>query len=130
MSDKTSDKRLLSCPFCGGEAIYEIKRENELGTIIPQLFCNHCKMIFEIENDSPYLNDDKTHDYLKEKLYVWWNTRKPMERIVERLEEELNLADKEKERCVRENPLQFDSAKGYATGIYNAIAFIKSDEIE
>ena len=84
---KEISKHLAKCPFCGGEAIYETKRENELGTIIPQLFCNDCKMIFEIENDSPYLNDDKTHDYLKEKLYVWWNTRTPMERIVKRLEE-------------------------------------------
>ena len=80
--------KLKTCPFCDAEEIYETKRENELGTIIPQLFCNCCKMTFEIENDSPYLNDDKTYDYLKEKLHNLWNTRKPMDRIVERLEEE------------------------------------------
>lgn len=45
--------------------------------------------------------------------------------IINRLEQELELADEEKERCARENQLQFDSAKGYSTGIYNAIEIIK-----
>lgn len=55
------------------------------------------------------------------------DARKTMERIVERLEEELELADKEKRRCVAENMLQFDSAKGYANGIYNAIEIVKEE---
>ena len=46
--------------------------------------------------------------------------------VVEQLEEVLSLADKEKERCARENPLQFDSAKGYATGIFNALEIVKA----
>ena len=74
------------CPFCNEGVIYETSREDYLGTVIPQLFCNSCKMIFEVENDSPYLDDAKTHDYLKEKLYKQFNTRKPMQEIVERLE--------------------------------------------
>ena len=49
-----------------------------------------------------------------------------MERIVEQLEEEVNLADKEKERCARENKLQFDSAKSYAHGISIAIEIVKA----
>lgn len=76
---------LLSCPFCGEDVMYKVERVDYLGTVIPQLFCNSCKMIIEIENDSTYLNDKKTEDYLKEKLYKQFNTRKPMERIVERL---------------------------------------------
>lgn len=82
-----SEIKLKRCPFCGVEAIYKISREDYLGTVIPQLFCNSCKMIFEVENDSPYLDDAKTHDYLKEKLYKQFNTRKPMEDIVDRLED-------------------------------------------
>ena len=50
-----------------------------------------------------------------------------LERVIERLEEEGKLADEERDRCARENPLQFDSAKGYATGIYNAIEIIKEE---
>ena len=83
-----NETRLMNCPLCKDGTIYKIQRENELGTIIPQLFCNSCKMIFEVENDSPYLHDGKTYDYLEEKLYKTFNTRKPMERILERLEEE------------------------------------------
>ena len=48
------------------------------------------------------------------------------EKVVEQLESELRLADKEKERCARENPLQFDSAKGYAMGLSNAIEIVKA----
>ena len=48
------------------------------------------------------------------------------DKVVEQLEEVLSLADKEKERCARENPLQFDSAKGYATGMFNALEIVKA----
>ena len=47
-------------------------------------------------------------------------------KVVEQLESELRLADKEKERCARENPLQFDSAKGYAMVLSNAIEIVKA----
>ena len=86
---KEKANSLLNCPFCGEGIMYEIKREDEIGRVIPQLFCNSCKMIFEVENDSPYMSDEKTLEYLKEKLLKTWNNRKPMERIVERLEERL-----------------------------------------
>ena len=51
-----------------------------------------------------------------------------VDKVVEQLESELRLADKEKERCARENPLQFDSAKGYAMGLSNAIEIVKAVE--
>jgi hypothetical protein len=50
-----------------------------------------------------------------------------LERVIERLETEGKLADEERDRCARENPLHFDTAKGYATGIYNAIEIIKEE---
>ena len=46
-------------------------------------------------------------------------------KLIERLEKELRLADEEKVICARENPLQFDSAKGYANGVYTAISIVK-----
>ena len=49
------------------------------------------------------------------------------EKIVEKLEEELNMADEEKLRCAGENPLQFDSAKGYAHGVGNSIEIVKRE---
>lgn len=47
------------------------------------------------------------------------------EKVVAELEEELKKADEEKVRCISENPLQFDSAKGYATGISNALDIVR-----
>ena len=52
------------------------------------------------------------------------------EKVIEELREELNLSNAEKERCARENPLQFDSAKGYVNGIANAIEIVKKGGIE
>ena len=49
------------------------------------------------------------------------------EKIIEKLEEELKLEDEEKLRCARENPLQFDSAKGYAHGVGKAIEIVKQE---
>ena len=48
-----------------------------------------------------------------------------VEKVIEQLEEELKLADDEKARCIKENPMQFDSAKGYASGIAVAIEIVK-----
>ncbi len=48
-----------------------------------------------------------------------------VDNVVEELKKELSLADKEKERCAGENNLQFDSAKGYASGISTAIEIVK-----
>ena len=86
MSDKTSDKnkqaiktsdRLLSCPFCGGEAeICDGCIEEFLKTEhMKYVQCNYCKA--------------STKLYFTEKEAIKaWNTRKPMERIMERLKEE------------------------------------------
>ena len=51
-------------------------------------------------------------------------------KVIERLKGELRLADKEKERCARENPLQFDESKGYARGIATALEIVKSGGVE
>ena len=40
--------------------------------------------------------------------------------VMEHLKKELELADDEKSRCIKENPTQFDEAKGYARGIATA----------
>lgn len=97
--------KLLPCPFCGGKA--------EWGTVLKTwIVCTSCGF------ETPYSKDTENTVRL-------WNIRKPMERIVETLKSELILADEEKERCTKENPLQFDTAKGYATGISNALNIVK-----
>lgn len=55
----------------------------------------------------------------------WMPTAFDVEKVVKLLEEELKLADDEKARCIKENPIQFDSAKGYAHGVAAAIEIVK-----
>lgn len=72
MSEKTSDKRLLPCPFCGSDNVgiwhnYMLRHRFEV-------HCYDCHFGLA-QSDT------------EEKAIKAWNTRKPMERILERLEE-------------------------------------------
>ena len=51
-----------------------------------------------------------------------------LDKKVERLERELMLADQDKERCARENQMQFDFAKGYSMGVTNALEIVKEKD--
>ena len=109
-------KQLAKCPFCGGEA--ELQRcfvPSE--SVVSLSYTVSCKSCLCKKGSYP------TKELATEK----WNTRTPVEEVVARLEEEGKLADEERDRCARENPLHFDTAKGYATGIYNAIEIIKQE---
>ena len=68
-------EELKPCPLCKCTNIYEVEREDLYIGHYPQIFCNGCKMTFEIENNSPYLNDTTTYNYLREKLINAWNRR-------------------------------------------------------
>ena len=71
MSDKTSDKRLLPCPFCGGEAELNLFLGNYCVT------CTECMgAIFPAKGMT------------KEEAIQAWNTRKPVDAVLEHLEEE------------------------------------------
>lgn len=71
-----SEIKLKPCPFCGGEDIYETySQECSLGTKNPEIFCNSCKAILSIEDDSPYMTCDEDYAYRKAKTKEAWNTR-------------------------------------------------------
>lgn len=91
-----SDEKLKPCPFCGGEA--EIKEtENDVGCKIWYIECSDCELTIK-------------NGYLPKGLIRKWNTRKPMERIVEQLTEE------------RDKP-EYDE---FETGCFNkAISIVK-----
>ncbi len=46
--------------------------------------------------------------------------------VIKELKYELKLAEQDKERCERENQLQFDFAKGYCMGFYNTLEIVKA----
>ena len=51
--------------------------------------------------------------------------QKAFDKIIERLELELSLAEKEKERCVIKCLPYYENVKGYATATHNAIDIVK-----
>ena len=123
-SQKMSELELLQCPICGRKA--EVRATKRLvfngkymGTVHYVVGCIDTKCIGRIQ---------RRYNSIEEAIDAW-STRKTIHRIVEQLEKELQLADKEKARCARENPLQFDSAKGYASGIATAIEIVKGGGI-
>ena len=76
---------LLRCPFCGGDAVVEehFKQWDGRYYEVTHISCRSCwcssKTISEME-----CKDRKKR---KEEAIKSWNTRKPMERILERLED-------------------------------------------
>lgn len=73
----SNETKLLPCPFCGGEAYKKISFPVDRDGLEMNMFrvgCEPCEIEFS------YLWDE-------EKAIEAWNTRKPIDRIVERLEE-------------------------------------------
>jgi len=106
--------KLKPCPFCGAKARIDVSGGGE-GYRVACTRILGCGAKFEWFDEEEAAIDA-------------WNTRIPMEEIIAELEKEYSLANKEKERCVNENILQFDSAKGYATGIGRTIELLKEKE--
>lgn len=68
---KNKSELLLNCPFCGGEATWDFL--NGYKTMGWSMVCIQCRSRCGYHST-------------KENAITAWNTRKPMERIVERLE--------------------------------------------
>lgn len=70
--------KLLPCPFCGGEAKYIEDKDFFVSRFVT---CTKCGI-------------ETRRNYLRKDLAInAWNTRKPMERIIERLEERRAVFD-------------------------------------
>lgn len=85
-----SEIKLLPCPFCGGEAEFDDIHNPAVNKII----CTKCGMHTGLHLTS------------KRGVAQIWNTRKPMERIIERIEN----ARQKYQRLVREQGEKEDEA--------------------
>ena len=99
-----SETKLLRCPFCGGEAEL-LKGQCEIDNYV---MCLECRSKTKLYNT-------------KASAIKAWNTRKPMERIVERLEEQA-------EEC-RKYWQEFDDEDSFgAMNAYcNAVKIVKEE---
>lgn len=97
-----SETKLKPCPFCGGEA----EAKKEIGGSCWKVKCKQCSC--EVGR---YWFHNKNH------AIIAWNTRKPMDNIVEQLEEELENAN-----------IMWDNGefyRGVANGVGYAIDTVK-----
>lgn len=72
-----SEIKLLPCPFCGGEKVI-----STYNNFVPALLCGGCGAMMTIPMSFGDTYEDKERELLRK-----WNTRIPMQEIVERLEE-------------------------------------------
>ena len=98
-----SDIKLLPCPFCGREPKYESFNDEFFN--IHRIKCK-CGIFY----DAP----------TKESALEWWNTRKPIERIVEQLEKEIQHSES---MCCG---YLSERTSGECAGFHKAIEIVKA----
>ena len=120
---KTSDV-LLPCPFCCGEVCLEIGYDDEtpmefwtIKSTKKEGGCT-CEDIFV---ESYYFDEDGDEkEDAKQKLIKAWNTRRPMERIMENLKAEAN-------ECRVNDEIEKEYYLGMWQGYRNAIGIIEEE---
>ena len=117
---QTISKQLAKCPFCGGEAEITINKTRQGQTSVVR--CTKCtcrKTLLKY----PFYEGDIYVDAVKD-----WNTRKPLERIVERLEYEYHEIDKCKKESYEDGEWErFDMFANLKNGIGRAIVIVKEE---
>ncbi len=110
-----SEIKLKPCPFCGGEAIiYENDEDDEY-----MIGCKNCCAA-----------EPMTEWASKENAIAQWNTRKPVERVLGRLEEEKEKYDTLSENALSEFCLEmFHLYSDTAHGLEIAIKIIKEETL-
>ena len=110
-----TNETLKPCPFCGGEAIVETEKIGKEQL----LYAVGC-------SDRECVSQGRYYTTVESAINAW-NTRKPVENVIERLEKEMELAEKEMAECTFKGMPFYDTQNGYATAMYNAIEFIKEE---
>lgn len=76
-----SEIKILCCPFCGGEKVI-----STYNNFVPVLLCGSCGAMMTIPMSFGDTYEDKEGELLRK-----WNTRKPMQDILEQLEKEKGI---------------------------------------
>ena len=112
-----SETELLPCPFCGGEAEYSEHHEDNGGVEVYyreyhyyMVCCDKCHLTFTSTLD-------------KEDVVRRWNTRKSMEQILTRLEEEVTLERMDK----MEDRVGKRQTTGFGLGVNASIEIVKEE---
>ena len=119
--------KLKKCPICNAEVklmflncetFEDSVWDESIGNVPTWFRCYGC--------DSDFFHDEPID--IPEKQIEWWNTRKSMERIVERLEEEYDQVDKFKKESYEDKDWErFDMYSYENRGIYKATAIVKEE---
>ena len=105
---------LKRCPFCGGEA--EILEHDNGWAIWNCVMCKSCRV-------GQYWNKA----YTKEEAVKAWNNRKPMERILERLDKKVNFVDgKITQKINLGHQVEYDQQ--FMNGVMYAATIVKEEE--
>ena len=108
-------KEHKKCPCCDSEDISVGSKYVSIGEDI-YIRCNTCGLKMQL-----------CKEYGWKELLKRWNTRKPMQNIVERLEEEYHEIDKSKKESYENGDWErFDMFTNLNRGIYKAIAIVNT----
>jgi len=111
-----SEIKLLPCPFCGGEAEMNYSVFSKCEAYARCKCCGARTMEFS----SASLQDARL------KAIQSWNTRKPMQEIVERLEEDCKIHRKDKEEAYLTDDFKlYQSYSDVNDGLESAIRIVK-----
>ena len=105
-----SEIKLKRCPCCDGEALLCDPLKEEAFIYIPQVICSDCGL--------------EVTAHTVESVVEKWNARKPMEQIVERLEELDDLTLDQYNRSMA-GTYEHDFADGKSCGLELAIEIVK-----
>ena len=85
-SDRTSDKRLKSCPFCGGEAVLNVVEPHI--HIFAEMPDYHGGAFIECSKCTCAMSGETAEEVIKA-----WNTRTPVEQDAKKVVGQFNLFD-------------------------------------
>ena len=122
---------LKCCPFCGGEVEIALTgNKGEQWFVTRGLGKNKCTCRVFMESNMFSADDSDTKEKERDKLIAKWNTRKPMDNIVEKLEALKNGASGCNgvmcENC-EYNDICFEGEQSFKVALDKAINIVKQE---